>query len=560
MANITSFFLLALIIPASALFSSVVTGNGEIRGIAMTFSSRFLSRTVRVDSYLGIPYAKPPIGELRFRPAEPVDPFDDIYNATEVPPSCIQVIRPYFEHFIAGSGFSEDCLYLNVFVPETAPPNASVMFWIHGGLFVWGSGSDFPYNPLPLAALGNVIVVTINYRLTLMGFFSTGDDGLPPNLALTDQRLAMQWVNRNIAAFGGDPNKVTIFGEGSGAACVGWHVLSPGSRPYFQRAVLQSGNPLDPWAEVMSPEMAFEIAQVAANIANCTPPVPEDTSFIADCFRTKSVDELLEISVQTNAFYFGVSIWLPVVDGDFFPKNITELIADGDYSDVDILLGTTRDEGTWLVYFFLGFPPGGMPFITKTTFSAIAAGTTDPLISDLLEVVYSTGVAENGNYFGALADAVGDTCLTCGMVEFARRVATAGSNVYMYRLAHVPARSIWNFTIEEATHYEDLQFVFGVPFQDDPFFVPDYEELKVSFYVMRMWTNFAKSGNPNLPVRLTNDISEWPEFLPDTQEYKELDIDFTNRRNLRQHYCNFWDNLLPQIRLLIDVVALTDDK
>ncbi|KAJ8031923.1 Acetylcholinesterase [Holothuria leucospilota] len=523
---------------------SVETRLGTVLGQRRNFSSRFLKESVEIHYFLGIPYARPPIDEMRFRQAEPTGPFEGVYNATEVPPSCIQERRPYFEHLSAGSTYSEDCLYLNIFVPATAPPNATVMVFIHGGLFEWGSGSDFPHNPFPLVATGNVIVVTFNFRLNIFGFLTSGDTAIPPNIALTDQQLALKWVNENIAAFGGDPSKVTIFGEGSGAVSVGWHLLSPSSRGYFQRAVLQSGNPLESSAELISRETAFKKIQAVADFADCKPPNPENTTFIADCLRLKTVDELLDLQNQLQFVYPTERLFDPVVDGVFFPKNISDLLEDGLYNDVDVLLGTTRDVGIFLAYSLFNFPTE-KPFVDKAAFSVLSAGINDSVTAALLGAIYSDSIVKEGNYFDALADAVGDARSTCRMTDFAIRVQGAGSNVFMYYLTQVPTRSIWNFSTGDVTHFDDLQFIFGVPFQDNLFSIPSYEEVKVSFYVMRMWTNFAKSGDPNRPALLPKNIGKWPKFSSDSKSYKELDINFSNKSNLREYYCIFWDYVLP---------------
>ncbi|XP_071823624.1 acetylcholinesterase-like [Apostichopus japonicus] len=539
----------------------VSTNVGQVQGETDTFSSKFLQESGDVYSYRGIPFAKPPINDRRFRPAEAMDPWEGVINATEIPPSCPQIYQSFYKHLYGTNNFSEDCLYLNVFAPRDASPNAAVMVFIHGGSFVLGSGSDFPYNPLPLVFLGDVILVTINYRLNIFGFFSTGDDAIPANLGLTDQRLALKWVNENIDAFGGDPQKVTVFGESAGSACISWHLLSEESRQYFQRVILQSGPPYANWANVLTPDQSRDIAFLAADIGGCTPSVPGDTSGLADCFRTKlTVEELLEIHSKVDElFLLGPTVWIATNDGEFFTDDVNTLIEEGAYSNIDILLGTNKDEGTFRTYLFTGLPEE-RPFVSKDFFTFITTGFNDPLVSDLLEAVYASGIDQEDNYVGALEDALSDTSYKCGTSLLARNAATAGSTVYMYHMTHEPIRSLWNVTWLRASHFEELQFVFGLPFFDDPFYVPVYDEVKIAFYVIRMWTNFAKSGDPNGPIRLPGSIPEWPRFVPVSEEYKELDIRFNNKRKLRQQHCQFWLKTLPEIVYLQGAVADNNDQ
>ncbi|KAJ8031714.1 Acetylcholinesterase [Holothuria leucospilota] len=544
--------LLLMVMQTRAIFTTLVnTTKGQLIGHRMPFSSTFLSQEREVDVFRGIPFAKPPVGKRRFRPAEPVEPWEGVFNATQTPPSCPQVVESYFEGLVEGLTFSEDCLYLNIFVSSSRPANSSVMVFIHGGSLSWGSGSDFPYDASLLALLGDVIVVTINYRLNIFGFLSTGDDVMPPNIGLTDQQAALKWINENIAAFGGDPNMVTIFGQSAGSACVGYHLLSPESRRYFQRVIMQSGTPLDTWATTVPPEVALERAIAVADAGGCGDNL-ENSENILECLRQKSVDELLNLTLIAQTLFpvdANFILWPPVIDGIFFQNDVVSLISEGGFQDVEILLGTNDDEGRLFTYQLTGLP-ADEPFIDKNTFALLLTGTTDPFLADLLEVVYSNRIDSKGNFVDAFADALGEIGFTCSMIEFAKQVTIVGNKVYMYQLTQEPTRSLWNFSWADATHHEETQFVFGLPFRGHPFYVPSYEEIKLSFYVIRLWTNFAKSGDPNFPDRLPEQISEWPVFLPDSELYKELDINFSNKRGPRQQQCKFWTELLPRILLL----------
>lgn len=521
----------------------VDTKLGQLLGKTIPFSPRHLKLSGEVSAFVGVPYAKPPIGERRFGLPEPVDPWEGTLNATVTPSACPQIREP-------GYRMSEDCLFLNVFVPATAPPNATVMVFIHGGSLILGSGHDFPIDPVPLAAIGDVIVVTLNYRLNIFGFFTSGDDAIPANLGLRDQRLALQWVNENIEVFGGDPGKVTVFGESSGSASVAWHVVVEESRKYFQRAIMQSGTPYAPWANVLSDDEIGEAFPFIAGLGGCA----GDTATIAECLKAKSVEELLTIHGTVDAILAGAPIWVPANDGDFFPTDAYSAIPSGDYSGIEVIVGTMEDEGTFDTYIRTGFTYS-QPNVTRDQFSYLAASSVDPLQSGLLEAVYSAGIDATGNYEGALSSALGDMQFTCATNEFSKQLATGGATVYQYRMTMEPVRSLFNATWLKASHGEDLQFVFGLPFLDHPVYRPVYKELKFSYYIMQIWANFAKSGNPNVFPGI---IPEWPQFIPDSEIYRELDLGFANNHKLRQHYCNFWESLLPQIVSLQATVAEDD--
>ncbi|XP_045181194.2 juvenile hormone esterase-like [Mercenaria mercenaria] len=192
-----------------------------------------------VHEYLGIPFAKPPVGDLRFRKPEPMTSLPSPFYAQSHSAFCPQIAYPE----VPVEQQNEDCLYLNVYVPERTADSTSghaVMVWVYGGGFQEGGASQYDFSTLSLA--GNIIVVTINYRVGVFGFLSTGDDNAHGNYGLWDQHLAFKWVHDNIEDFGGDTQRITIAGESAGAMSVIQHALSPGNRGYFQRIIAQSGS------------------------------------------------------------------------------------------------------------------------------------------------------------------------------------------------------------------------------------------------------------------------------------------------------------------------------
>jgi carboxylesterase type B len=241
-----------------------------------------------INVFKGIPFAEPPVGPLRFRPPVAKEPWNGAYNATYYRDACVQ--DPTQE--VTNGSVSEDCLHLNIFAPKPAMPGgAAVMVWIHGGGFVIGSGLS--YYPSPLVAAGDVIVVTINYRLNAFGFLSTGDAASPGNVGMMDQVLALEWIKENIGAFGGDNNNITIFGESAGSASVNFHLLSERSKGLFNRAMMQSGTMLSPWAFTNDRDFTRKQAFDIGEKLGCS---TSDSQALMDCMRDKDASDLLAAS------------------------------------------------------------------------------------------------------------------------------------------------------------------------------------------------------------------------------------------------------------------------
>ncbi|CDQ83391.1 unnamed protein product [Oncorhynchus mykiss] len=272
----------------------VTTRAGSLRGIRLPTPDRS-----HVTAFLGIPFAEPPLGKKRFRKAEPKKPWSGVFDASSYPNACYQFIDTSFPGFQGSEMWnpnremSEDCLYLNVWVPTSPRPhNLTVMVWIYGGGFYSGSSSLDVYDGRYLAHSEKVVVVSMNYRVGAFGFLALpGSWEAPGNVGLLDQRMALQWIQNNIHVFGGNPKQVTIFGESAGAVSVGIHLLSPDSRPTFTRAILQSGVPNCPWATV-TPAEAQRRAAMLGKLVGC-PSGGNDTELV-DCLRNKPPQDLID--------------------------------------------------------------------------------------------------------------------------------------------------------------------------------------------------------------------------------------------------------------------------
>ena len=312
------------------------------------------SEAKKFASYEGIPYAVPPFDGLRFMP--PVKP-DNFYRpleplmATKPGAACPQLVKGEYTG-------SEDCLFLNVFTPQLESighVNYPVMVWIHGGAFQFGSASSEHYGPERLLEQ-EVIVVSINYRLGPLGFLTTGDHAAPPNVGILDQQLALRWVKDHIAAFGGNPNKVTIFGESAGGISVMAHMASPYSRGLFQQAIAMSGV----WGEIPFLHKSKKPSAYALELANkvgCDVS-PDLSSDIAKCLRSKSPELLIREAAGMRLFSFVPEPFTPTWDGymeaPLLPQPLHEVWDDlSPSSMVPLMIGGNKDEGILLLLEFL---------------------------------------------------------------------------------------------------------------------------------------------------------------------------------------------------------------
>lgn len=262
----------------------VGTRKGLVRGTTLS-----LRTGKSVDVWLGIPYAKPPVKYLRFRHPRPMDAWSGVLDATNMPNCCFQIVDKFFGNFSGSdmwnpnTNLSEDCLYLNVWVPKPRPENATVMVWIYGGGFFAGSVTLDIYDPRYLVSEENVIFVAMQYRLASLGFLYFNVAEAPGNAGLFDQLMALQWIRDNVAAFGGDPDRITLFGESAGAVSVSLHLISPLSRNLFRQAIVQSGTAISNWA-VLSRHELIRRGLLLAQAVGCPHDV-NDLEAVVDCLK-----------------------------------------------------------------------------------------------------------------------------------------------------------------------------------------------------------------------------------------------------------------------------------
>ncbi|XP_043937868.1 fatty acyl-CoA hydrolase precursor, medium chain-like [Protopterus annectens] len=496
-----------------------------------------------VYAYISIPFAKPPVGPLRFSPPQNPEPWEGVRDASvSYPPVCVQD-RNHLEGIfklvnvqLPSVEMNEDCLYLDVYTPvqpdETA--NLPVMVFIHGGALV--TGGTFLTDGSPLAAYENVVVVIIQYRLGILGFFSTGDEHARGNWGLLDQVASLRWVQENIRSFGGDPDSVTIFGESAGAFSVSMQILSPLSKGLFHKAISESGTAILPGLFTAYPQ---SIAKIIANASDCD---SSDSASMVECLRKKSGEEIINAAVLANV------IAPAVVDGVFLTKTPEELLLAEEFNSVPYLLGVNNHEAGWLIPNLM-LQPGWQHGIDRPTIDAtieyysMAMGAGNKLVP-FIDGEYFKDIEDPPVLRDRLLEMLGDMLMVIPTVRVANHHRDAGYPVYLYEFQHRP--SIYKDIkpdFVKSDHADDLIFVFGNMFSNSEIAMAENvteEEKTLSRTVMKYWSNFAYKGFPN-----GKGLLEWP--LYDSKEkYMELDI----KQNIASHYkenrVTFWTKTVPE--------------
>ncbi|XP_066292865.1 uncharacterized protein [Branchiostoma lanceolatum] len=527
----------------------VSTATGQVRGTA-THTTDLPDKPIY--TFLGIPYAAPPVGELRYRPPQPALPWEGVREAVEYGSYCRQNLTAFKEMdhdlpilFGEDMTMSEDCLTVNVFTPTVAGDAAlPVMMWIHGGALTIGFGG--PPGWEVLAAHQDVVVVSINYRLGVLGFLSTGDENMPGNYGLLDQVRAMEWVQENIRSFGGDPERVTIFGESAGGISISYHLLSPLSKGLFQRAISQSGT----WKTFPYNPQPLAITKMIAEKAGCD---AEDTATIATCLKEKSAEKLLEAFEAT-----GVPYLVPVVDGTFLTTDPMDLMEKGDINTADYLLGVNNHEMGWLglTQFIQGDPRVG---ITQEEFVNLVRSGTSMVFqgNPNLDKIVDTIVAEYRDpttpddplaIINQYSHLNGDALFIGPTMLAAEKHADAGARVFLYENQYRPSihpnRPDW----VGSDHGDDLFIIFGFAFLEGVNQTYSKEDEEFTLIMMAYWANFARTGDPSDSTGGPTDspsLPTWPQYTPDNPVYMKLDVVPTTDVDLKPDKVKLWNEVIP---------------
>uniref|UniRef100_A0A8C0W5Z9 Carboxylic ester hydrolase n=1 Tax=Castor canadensis TaxID=51338 RepID=A0A8C0W5Z9_CASCN len=508
------------------------TLTGQVRGSLVHVKGT----DVGVHTFLGIPFAKPPLGPLRFAPPEPAAPWSGVRDGTSHPAMCLQnsdkmntgAVKQ-LKLTLPPVSMSEDCLYLSIYSPAYAQEgsNLPVMVWIHGGALVIGMASMF--NGSILAATENVVVVTIQYRLGVLGFFSTGDQHATGNWGYLDQVAALRWVQQNIDHFGGNPDRVTIFGQSAGGTSVSSHVVSPMSQGLFHGAIMESGVALLPDLTSSSSEMVYTMV---ANLSACE---QVDSEALVDCLRGKSEEEILAINKPFKT--------IPgLVDGAFLPRHPQELLASADFRPVPSIIGVNNDEYGFVLPMYMGYIET-IKKINRRTLPAIMESMTANMglpagCGDLLMEEYMGDTEDPQTLQAQFQEMMGDFMFMIPALQVAH-FQRSHAPVYFYEFQHQPSlfKDIRPPHVK-ADHGNEASFVFGYFLNSKIDFTE--EENLLSRRIMKYWANFARNGNPN-----SEDLPHWP-VLDQDEQYLQLDIQPAVGRALKASRLEFWTKTLAQ--------------
>ncbi|KAG6464230.1 hypothetical protein O3G_MSEX014370 [Manduca sexta] len=551
-----------------------LVNQGTITGMYIT---RF--RTKRIAAYVGIPYAQPPVDFRRFTAPDHADlpQWEGVRNATIYAPDCMQSdpkkedvqnpLRKHDELFAKlleaqmeeprKKEYSEDCLYLNVYVPDDLRVEGyPTLVWFHGGDFVRGSPNNI--NPFQLVLKQKVIFVSVAYRLNIFGFFSTLDNAAPGNYGLLDQIASLNWVKNNIASFGGDPDNVCIFGHDAGAVSVGLHLLSAYSAGLFQKAIAMSGNVLSPETVNIARKEIITVDKVA-NAFSCfrTP-----TDQLLDCLRRVNYQALLDIGEP-------LAEWKPIIDtgfsnvsGPVIPDLPSKMFKDDIFTPVPVLTGYTNMEDALL----LEKDGSGDSGVSQREFDVMRE---EIILADI--TVDNSSCFTNQHhiqdavafFYKPIPPTTNETVLRKLFLDFytdkvhgattyqlAKHISKHAP-VYLYRFDLKPFSDIANEGIPDwigVPHNFDLIFTFGLPYSALPedFSKWDYRDKSISEIVMKMWSNFAWYSNP------TNSgvIIEWDAFETERPGYliiNRQNFTMSTPETVNYKAFEFWTDFYPKV-------------
>jgi para-nitrobenzyl esterase len=486
MERVTQAFVLVLLLAGMSIAAAgqVRTDAGTVEGSASTDGN--------VQIFKGIPYAAPPVGPFRWKEPQPVPSWQGVRKAMEFGARCMQG-NVFGDMAFRDAAPSEDCLYLNVWTPKISPDaKLPVMVWIYGGGFQAGATSEPRQDGEHLAHKG-VVVVSMNYRLGIFGFFSHPEltkespHHASGNYGLQDQAAALKWVRKNIAAFGGDPENVTIFGESAGSFSVSALMASPLSKALIHRAIGESGAF---FGRTLSAKPLADSEQDGVKFAQS---IGADT---LEKLRAMTSQQTLDAATKDkNAFRFGTNI-----DGYFFPESPADIYAKGHQAHVALLAGWNRDEGNYHTFF-------GKEEATKENY----AKKIEQMFGDKAAEVMRLFPGETDEQVKSSADLLATANFigygTWKWIEM--QTKTRNAEVYRYEFDDAPppaeAADGTPGVSRGAYHSAEIEFVFGMlDSKRLPWRPEDYE---LSEQMCSYWTNFAKTGNPN-----GVGLPQWPQY------------------------------------------------
>lgn len=452
-------------------------------------------------AYLGIPYAAPPIGDLRWKPPQPAKPWEGTYKADKFGPSCPQAVAKEFGPEWYPGNMSEDCLSLNVWTPATnSSEKLPVMVFIYGGAYMRGSSALPLYNGTALAKKG-VVVVTFNYRVGVLGYMAhpqlskESSNNSSGNYALLDQEAALRWVQKNIAAFGGDPSRVTIFGESAGAANIVSQLAIPQSRGLYNQAIVESGGVWSNGPAIIGYRTKAEAEEYGQKFAESLGySGPDAIQQMRNVSAFDLVNETPNVWDSTFRGFHDVA-FKTTIDGWLIPEAPQEIFKQGRQNPVPLIIGSNADEGTLLA------ANANMTVADYEQFLHDSFGES----AIYMLAKYPASTPEEVQHQMERITTDFDFALASKFI--AGSMADLNQSAYLYKFTYVlPGQP------NGAYHTSELYFVF-----QPSYWKADPTCIDVSDYVMDMWTRFAKTGDPNGGINVT-----WPKYSSEKDQYLDI--------------------------------------
>ncbi len=477
-----------------------------------------------IQIFKGIPYAEPPLGELRFNPPIERKPWEDVLNATKYGPCSFQGYTLLEEWFGKLKPESEDCLTLNIWTPNTDNSKRPVMFWIHGGAFIMGGGIDPIYDGSALAQRGDVVVVTINYRLGAHGNLYI--PGVTANVGQLDQILALKWVQNNIKLFGGDPNNVTIFGESAGGYAVVTLAAMPAAKGFFNRIIAQSSPFIDPSVNTKFTKSLMRKLKIKGIDINA--------------LREIAPEKIVEAQNKITGEISSALAFRPLIDGDTLPIHPLKAFQNGDCKDIDFMIGTNLEEAKMFTAFDPSFSKMSDDDMEKTMIAFLSMAGVDKNKAETIINTYKK--AREGKSSAEIREVM-NAMLTDSMF----RISTI--HLLEAQRQHQPNTYNYIFTWPSpgfdgalgACHAIELPFVFGtldLPGMDQ-FAGAGQDAKALSEKIMDAWIAFAHSGNPN-----HKGIPDWPSYDKEKRSSMLMDKEFKVVERFADKERAAWDGLL----------------
>ncbi|XP_044740780.1 juvenile hormone esterase-like [Chrysoperla carnea] len=502
-------------------------------------------------TFEGVPYAKPPVGELRFKAPQPPLPWkEEIRDAVKPGPPCVQFI---------GEG-SEDCLLLNIHSKMTKEKQISkelrpVMVWIHGGAFKAGSISNNLYGPEFLVH-ENIVLVKIQYRLNVLGFLSLTDDegGVSGNAGLKDQVMALKWVQKNIENFGGDPNRVTIFGQSAGGASTHLLNLSPMTKGLFHRVISQSGCGLNEWlSSKITPKQNYY------ELFGCN---STDSNLILECLqRVTPVEKLIKMEnelLEKTDEGFLVVIENSTKEEQFLPSSVEKLIKDGSFNQIPFMAGYVPQEGATLYYLQYEVENGNNPlkenFIPENIVTYLSPEEEKNLNEKIRQFYFKNRNSTDEILYGYLNYLTDSAIIERLYTATKWHALKSTAPVYYYKFNYDTSLNLRlkMFPQNYVTHDDELKYLFTNI--KTPKNLSDTSiEMQGIKRMIKIWARFAETGNPN-PLdfddeKYTNDAVEWKPVTSDKFSYLAIQPTFELEENPEEERMQFWESVWADLKM-----------